>query len=71
MIPLWLGRARNDLPLDVLGGGQLIDFVWIEDAVEALLRVSSSESGVGPINVGSGHGTRIKDLARLILDQTR
>lgn len=71
VIPLWLGRARDGLPLDVFGGSQLIDFVWVEDAVEALLRISSSESCAGPINVGSGHGTRIKDLASLILSQTR
>ena len=71
VIPLWLGRARGGLPLDVFGGSQVIDFVWVEDAVEALIEVSNGQSYTGPINVGSGHGTPIKDLAQLILEQTQ
>jgi nucleoside-diphosphate-sugar epimerase len=71
VIPLWIGRARQGLPLDVFGGAQVIDFVWVEDAVEALIRASNSESCPGPLNIGSGHGTPIKELARLILEQTQ
>ena len=71
VIPLWLGRARDGLPLDVFGGRQVIDFVWVADAVEALIEVSNCQSYSGPINIGSGHGTPIQDLARLILEQTQ
>jgi nucleoside-diphosphate-sugar epimerase len=71
VIPLWLARAREGLPLDIFGGSQVIDFVWVEDAVEALLGVANSESYAGPINIGSGLGTPIKDLAQLILEQTQ
>jgi nucleoside-diphosphate-sugar epimerase len=67
VIPLWLERARRDENLVVYGGQQLIDFVWIEVVVEALLRASQAELVGRPVNVGSGQGTPILDLAARIL----
>ena len=67
VIPLWLERARQGKNLVVYGGQQLIDFVWIDQVVEALLRASSAAIVGQPINVGSGQGTPILDLAERIL----
>ncbi|HLZ70849.1 MAG TPA: NAD-dependent epimerase/dehydratase family protein [Dehalococcoidia bacterium] len=68
VIPLWLECAAAGQPLDVFGGDQVIDFVPVPLAVEALLRVSTILLDGLPINVGSGTGTPLLALARRILD---
>ena len=55
--------------LNVYGGEQLIDFVWVGTVVDALLY--AAEHGLpGPLNIGSGVGTKILDLAARILELT-
>jgi UDP-glucose 4-epimerase len=66
VIPLWLEQAAAGEALPVYGGKQLIDFVWIDDAVEALVRSAAVEGALPPINIASGTGTKIVDLARRI-----
>ncbi len=66
VIPLWIEEAMAGRELDVFGGKQVIDFVWIEHVVEALLRAASLDGPLPPVNIGSGTGTRIVDLARRI-----
>jgi UDP-glucose 4-epimerase len=66
VIPLWLGEALAGQDLQVYGGKQVIDFLWVGKAVEAMLRAAAIDGPVPPINVGSGTGTRIADLARRI-----
>jgi UDP-glucose 4-epimerase len=67
VIPLWLDEATDRRPLTIFGGRQVIDFVWIDYVVEALLRAAEIAGPLPPINVGSGTGTRIIDLARRII----
>ncbi len=70
VIPLWLERARHGEDLLVYGGDQLIDFVWVGDVVEALARAARADQPqlVGQsINVGTGVGTPILELAQRIL----
>jgi len=56
VIPIWIERARRAEPLELYGGEQIIDFVWVGKAVEALL--AATHSGLTrPINVGSGIGS--------------
>jgi UDP-glucose 4-epimerase len=69
VIPLWLTAANEGRDLTVYGGEQVIDFLWVGTAVDALL--FASERGLpGPINIGSGIGTRILDLADRVLKVT-
>jgi UDP-glucose 4-epimerase len=68
--PLWIERALKGQDLIVYGGQQLIDFVWVDTVVEALLRASKLENVDDPINVGSGQGTPILELAERILALT-
>jgi UDP-glucose 4-epimerase len=70
VIPLWLDRAERGLDLEIYGGRQIIDFVSVETAVEALLRAGEMDLGQ-PVNVGSGQGTSLPSLAQRILDLTR
>ncbi|MBN1937268.1 MAG: NAD-dependent epimerase/dehydratase family protein [Anaerolineae bacterium] len=67
VIPIWLERAHRHQNLEIYGGEQVIDFVWIEQVVEALIRATTLGRVEQAINVGSGQGTQILDLARRIL----
>src|SRR5205807_1446778 len=66
LIPLWLHQARAGHSLQVYGGKQVLDFVWVGNVVEALVRAGELDRSAPPINIGSGTGTRIVDLARRI-----
>lgn len=66
VIPLWLARAAAGEDLDLYGGRQVLDFVWVETAVQALL-AASHRPPTEPINVGSGTGTPLRTLASAIL----
>ena len=66
VIPHWIEQARAGRELVVYGGEQVIDFIWVGHVVEAILRAASSDRTLPPINVASGTGTRILDLARRI-----
>lgn len=66
VIPSWLAAAQCGQKLTVYGGKQVIDFVWIGQAVDALVQATTIEGFLPPINVGSGTGTKIVDLARRI-----
>jgi UDP-glucose 4-epimerase len=69
VIPLWLHAAQEGRDLVVYGGDQVIDFLWVGTAVEALL-FAAKNGLVGPVNIGSGVGTTILDLARRVLEVT-
>jgi len=50
-------------------GSQQRDYVYVEDAAEALLRLGATPAAHGRVyNVGSGAGTRLVDMARAIID---
>jgi UDP-glucose 4-epimerase len=66
VIPLWIEQARSSEAIVVYGGQQIIDFVWVGEVVQALLRAGGAEVALPPINVASGTGTKIGDLARRI-----
>jgi UDP-glucose 4-epimerase len=67
VIPIWLGRALGGEDLVVYGGSQVIDFVWIDQVVSALVAAARLPAVVPPVNVGSGRGTPILDLAERII----
>lgn len=69
VLPLWLARAVRGEDLELYGGAQVLDFVHVDIAVQALL--AAMAPGVeGPINVGSGQGTALRDLAARIIGMT-
>lgn len=65
-IPVWVERAQAGQALYVSGGNEIIDFLWVDQAVEALVRAATTEGSLPPINIASGTGTKIIDLARRI-----
>ncbi|MEI7643241.1 MAG: NAD-dependent epimerase/dehydratase family protein [Chloroflexales bacterium] len=67
VIPLWMDAAAHGQEMIVYGGQQLIDFVHVDQVVEAMLRASSAEIIGQPINVGSGQGTPLLELAERVM----
>ena len=70
VIPLFLGNARSGLPLVIHGENKILDFVWIGDVVDALVKVPTTGLGGRTINIGTGEGTSLPELARKILSLT-
>lgn len=68
VIPLFCARALAGEPLEIYGGGQLIDFVPVGLTCEALLRLAERAPHLppGPVNIGSGRGTSLPELAARI-----
>ena len=66
VIPLWLDAVAEKRNLTVFGGKQLIDFVWVDQVVDAFLRMAEINHPE-PINIGSGRGTPILELAERII----
>jgi UDP-glucose 4-epimerase len=63
VIPIWLSRARAGLDLELYGGLQVIDFVPVRLVIEALRRAAELPLHGQPINIGSGKGTSLLELA--------
>jgi UDP-glucose 4-epimerase len=66
VIPLFIDRALSGQPLMIYGEGKILDFVWIDDVVTALISASSAPAD-HPINIGTGQGTTLPELAARIL----
>jgi UDP-glucose 4-epimerase len=68
VIPIFLEKAQNNKTLELYGGNQVLDFVWIEDTIEAFTQIIENGSKHRKINIGSGEGTSVRELAHLIKD---
>lgn len=70
VIPIFLESALMGEPLTVYGGGQVLDFIWIDTVVECLVQAGLGPLINDPTNVGSGAGITILELAKRILIET-
>jgi UDP-glucose 4-epimerase len=68
VVPRFLQQALRGGSLVIFGGGgQTRDFVYVDDAVDALVAAATAEDvDRRIINVGSGQNTSINELARLV-----
>jgi UDP-glucose 4-epimerase len=71
VIPLWIGKAKKNEDVTLFGTQKTIDFISVEKIVEALIQAAHRDTGPSPINIGSGKGTNILDLAHKILILTK
>jgi UDP-glucose 4-epimerase len=67
VIPLFIENALSGRPLVLYGGEQILDFVHVDHVVDALMKAGFDKHVAGPVNVGSGKGTTIAELAERIL----
>lgn len=70
VIPRWVSAALRGEPLTLYGGSQLIDFVPVDVVVESIVRVLEGGPIDVPVNIASGTGTSLCDLARRVLAET-
>lgn len=72
VLPNFVQQALDGRPITVFGNGsQSRCFCYVQDTVEALVRLMSTDRAVGEVvNVGSREEVTIGDLARLVKEQT-
>jgi len=67
VISLFLRKTLSGEPIVVKGGSQLRDFILVGDVVEAFVKSLSKKTCCGEtINVGSGVGVPVKEIAELV-----
>lgn len=67
VIPITIKNALEDKKFDCSNGLQYRDFVYIDDVVNAILKILKSKKTNGEIiNIGSGKPLRIKELIKKI-----
>jgi UDP-glucose 4-epimerase len=67
VIPIFANQALGGLPLTLYGGKQILDFIWIQTVVDALVRAGAGDFAAGPVNVGSGKPTDLITLAKRVI----
>lgn len=56
-------KALRDEQIIVYGDGSVVrDFIYIDDAIEAIINIVNGENKYKIFNVGSGYGTSIKEI---------
>src|SRR5215472_13301829 len=68
VIPIFVSKAIQGEPLTIYGGDQIVDFIWIETVIAALLQAGLGEPIPCPLNVGSGVGTTVQELGSRVLE---
>jgi UDP-glucose 4-epimerase len=70
VIPIFVENALTGAPLVLYGGKQMVDFVWIGDVVNALIGAGFGDFIRTPVNIGSGVGITVHELALRIISAT-
>jgi UDP-glucose 4-epimerase len=68
VIPIFINNALRGEPLQLYGGEQVVDCIWVGVVVEALMRAGFGAWIGEPVNIGSGTGTTIRELATRIVE---
>ena len=62
-VAVFLDRALRDRPIKIWGDGSVVrDYVYVADAVDAMLKAASFEGTQRIFNIGSGRGTSLNEL---------
>src|SRR5262249_37563094 len=71
VIPLFIENALCRRPLIVYGGSQILDLIHVDRVVDSLMRVGFGPHVPCPVNIGSGQGIPVLQLAERILKLTQ
>jgi len=66
VIPLFAEQSLAGKSLTVFGRNKILDFLWIGDLLDVLCKASICPCPEGAVNVGSGEGVNLVDLAERI-----
>lgn len=68
-VGIWIRRLLESEPFEVWDGGQLRDFTYVDDAVDALLRAAATDGTDGEVyNLGGDGPITLQQLAQLLVD---
>lgn len=67
VIPVFIQKSMTDQDIQIFGGDQVIDFIFIDDVIDAFLKTLNTDIKNKICNIGSGTGTDLKSLAELII----
>jgi nucleoside-diphosphate-sugar epimerase len=73
IIDIIIDSIFSDIPIDLTPGDQILDFIHIDDVIKLFLRVIEKEDFLpskSNIFAGTGKGTSLKQLAKIIEDKT-
>ncbi|MFA5406127.1 MAG: SDR family NAD(P)-dependent oxidoreductase [Candidatus Nanoarchaeia archaeon] len=65
VVPLFIKLARTNEDIEVFGHEKIIDFIYISDVVDALIKSLGVSKVI--LNLGSGCGSNLKDVADLVV----
>jgi UDP-glucose 4-epimerase len=67
-VGVWIRQILEGRPVEVWGGGQLRDFTYVDDAVEAFLLAATHPKAVGGVfNLGGVGRISLRELARTLV----
>ncbi len=70
-VPTFIAQALAGEPLSVFGDGlQTRSLCYVDDLIEGLLRLLSSDYGEAPVNIGNPHEMTVLALAETIIELT-
>ncbi len=68
-VGIWIRQILHGKPVEVWGGDQLLDFTYVDDAVEAFLLAATHPRAVGHIfNLGGVDRVSLRELAQTLVD---
>jgi len=68
VIPTFIERGIQGQNIFIYGGEQIIDFVYIDDVINAFILCLQKKNDNEIVNIGSGSGTNLKSLAESIIE---
>ena len=69
VIPVFMYKALNDEPIEIWGDGSVVrDYIYIGDAIRAMLKVMRHDGEARIFNIGSGRGTSLNVLVQVLED---
>jgi nucleoside-diphosphate-sugar epimerase len=71
VLPVFFQRARANQALDIINPSQLMQFVYVEDLINAIEAVIRHESLCGIFNIAHEETVSLEQLARAIITLTR
>lgn len=72
VVPLFIAQAEAGHDLTVFGEDKILDFTYLDDCVEGIMRVINNfkKSSGTTFNIASGRGSSLLELADMIVDKT-
>ena len=66
---IYTAKLKNEKTVDVWGSGnQTRSFMYVDECVEATLRLMRQDKFLGPVNIGSEEMVTINELAQIAID---